>query len=83
MQHVVAMQLQPAADERRPDRSLHRLIVLEVPLGRDSGRLAEHDADDERTLLDPANAVIVGVGASGRGDRDRDTENQSNARNAS
>jgi hypothetical protein len=28
MQHVVAMQLQPAADERRPDRSLHRLISL-------------------------------------------------------
>jgi hypothetical protein len=58
MQHVVAMQLQPAADERRPDRSLHRLIVLEVPLGRDPGRLAEHDADDERTLLDPASAAL-------------------------
>jgi hypothetical protein len=41
---------------------VHRLIVLEVPPGRDPGRLAEHDADDERTRLDPANAVIVGVG---------------------
>ena len=84
MQHVIGVDLQPASDERRSDRGLDRLIVLDVQLGGHAGRLAQDDADPERALVGAAAEVVVFSVRGGdptEDDRepDRESENEAHA----
>jgi hypothetical protein len=56
------VELESAADERRADGRLDRLIILDVQLRADAGGLAEDDADAERAFVAAMDGALGIVG---------------------